>query len=149
MDKKRSVELGFLGINIWRLRSKDTRLCFGNTNQMAAFIVKMAQHLIPRHVGSAQVWLHLHQTDSDSRHQNWLHIRPECHLCHPATLWEPMLSTSKVCYPVICIYMLLFPALNFAILMNIPRIVSVIKILIQICWLMKAHPLVCTLSALW
>jgi len=45
--------------------------------------------------------------------------------------------------------MLLFPAFNFAIMIYLPRIASMMKILFQICGMMKKHPLVSTLSAAW
>jgi hypothetical protein len=34
-------------------------------------------------------------------------------------------------------------------LMYMPRIASTIQIVIQICWLMKEHPLASTLSTVW
>jgi len=56
---------------------------------------------------------------------------------------------STVCLPDMRIYKLLFPTLIFSILMHMPRIASAIKILFQICGLMREHPLVSTLSAVW
>jgi len=47
------------------------------------------------------------------------------------------------------IHIYLFPVLNFLLLMHLPRIASTIQISIHICWLMKEHPLVSTLSAVW
>jgi len=48
----------------------------------------------------------------------------------------------------VCIHTPL-PLFRFSILMHLPSIASVIQIWVQICWLMKKHPLVCTLSAPW
>jgi len=42
------VGFSFLCIKMWRLRWKDTRLCFGKINRMAAFLAIMAQHRLPR-----------------------------------------------------------------------------------------------------
>jgi len=41
------------------------------------------------------------------------------------------------------------PSAEFSLLMYLPRIASMIQILFQICWLMKEHPLISTLSAVW
>ena len=134
---------------MWRLWWKDTQLCFGKIKQTAAFLPKMAQHRIPRHSGGAKARMNLHRSDSDSRHQNRRHIRPEHCLCHLVTMTELTCPKLKVWHPDMCISILLFPARNFSIMMYMPRIASAIKILIQICWLIKEHPLVCTLSAVW
>jgi len=109
----------------------------------------MAQHRIPRHAGDAKSRVQRIQSDSDSRHQHRRHIHPKCHLFHPATMRQLMSRKSEVYHPDMCIYIRLFPVLNFSILMHMPRIASAIKILIQICWLIKKHPLVSTLSAAW
>jgi len=128
---------------------KDTRLRFRKIEPIAAFPAILAQHRIPRHARGANAWVHLHRSNSDSRHQIRPHIRPGCRLCHLVWLRELMMPRSRVCHPDRCIYILLFPAFNFSILRHIPTIASTIKILIQICWLMKQHPLIITLSAVW
>jgi len=104
---------------------------------------------IPRHGGDAKIRVHLRPNDSDRLHQNWPRIYVKRHLFHLVTMRQLTYPKSKVCHPDICIYILLLSVLNFEILMHTPRITSVIKILIQICWLMKEHPLVSTLSAAW
>jgi len=134
---------------MWRLRWKDTWLCHGKIRRTAAFLAKMAQNRIPRHTGDTKAWVHLHQSVSDSWHQNRCHIHLKCHFFHLVTLRQITYPKSKVCHPDICIYILLFPVLNVQILMHMPKIASVIKILIQICWLMKGHPQVSPLSAAW
>jgi len=104
---------------------------------------------IPRHGGDAKLRVHLRPSDSDRLHQNWRRIYVKRHLFHLVTMRQLTYPKSKVCHPDICIYILLLSVLNFEILMHTPRITSVIKILIQICWLMMEHPLVSTLSAAW
>jgi len=99
----------------------------------------MAIQSIGRYAGGAMEWVHLPQT--------LRHLRLQCHLHHRVTIRELKVPESTVCHPDICIYLLLFPMLNLLILMHIPRISSAIKIIFQICWLMKEHPLVSTLSA--
>ena len=84
-----------------------------------------------------------------SRLQNWHPSHPNRHLFHPVTMTQLITPKSKMCHPDMCISIPLFPVLNFSILMQMPRIASVLKILIQICWLKKEHPLVSTLSAAW
>jgi len=146
---RRSTECSLLGMKMWRLQWKDTQLCIGTIKRTAAFLAKIAQHKIPKHAGGAEAWVQLHQSDLDSWHQNWHHIRPERHLGHSVIMRELMYPKSKVCHRDMCIYILLFPVLNFSILMHMPRIASVTMISIQICGLMKEHPLVSTLSAAW
>jgi len=62
---------------------------------------------------------------------------------------RPNHYTTGPLHPDMCIYILLFPTLNFSVLITMPRIESAIKILFQICYLMKQHLLVSTLSAAW
>jgi len=107
----------------------------------AACLTKVAPQKIHRHAGGAVEWVHLHQ--------NQLHLRPECHPRHLVAVGELQAPKWKVCHPDMCIYIHLFPRLNFAIYMHMPRIASMIKIVFQICWLTKNHPLVSTLSAEW
>jgi len=132
-----------------RLRWKDTRLCFGTITLTAVFLGNMAQHRIPRDTGGTEAWVHLQQSNSDSQHQSRRCIRLECHLCHLVTIMERTLLKSKLCHPDMCIYILLFPALDSSILMRMPRIASAIQIWIQICWLRKEHPMISTQSAAW
>jgi len=56
---------------------------------------------------------------------------------------------SAVCLPDIPIYMIRLWSFIFWILMYMPMIASTIKISFLICWLMKEHPLVGILSAVW
>jgi len=58
-------------------------------------------------------------------------------------------SKSSICQPDMPIHIHLFPVLNCWLSMHLPRIASTIQILIQICRLMKQHPLVSTLSGVW
>jgi len=115
----------------------------------------MAPQRIRRHAGDAQEQVHLYRNNADSRLQSWRHNWPECHLCpechghHPVTLPELNVPKSSICWPDICMHIPVHPPLNFLHLMHMPRIASMIQILIQICWLMMEHPLVCTLSAVW
>jgi len=148
-EKRRSGELSFLGMKMWRLRWKDTRLCFGNIRQTTAFLAEIAQHRIPRHTGDAMARVHLPWSNSDSWNQNQRHSPPKPQFIQPVTMSQLICPQSKVCHPDFCIYIVLFPVVNFSIMMHMPRIASVIKIWIQICWLMKEHPLVSTLSAAW
>jgi len=141
--------LGFQGMKMWRLRRKDSQLWLVKLKWMPAFLDQMAQYSICSNAEGAKAWVHLDETDSGSWHQNRRHIHPECHLYHLVTLREPTLPKSKVCHLDMCIYILHFPVLNFSILMHMPRITSTMKILFQICWLMKEHPQIITLSAVW
>jgi len=104
----------------------------------------MAHKRICRHAGGARAQVHLHR--------NQHHVRPELHLRqlhHLVILHELQVPKSKVCHPDMGIYILSFPTLNVSILMHMPRIASAIKILFQICWVMKEHPLVSTLFTAW
>ena len=92
----------------------------------------MARQRIRRHAGGTMDPAHLHQ--------NWLHLHQECHLCPERLLchlvtgrkWKVM--KLKVCHPGVCIYILLFPILNFPSILHMPRIASAIKSIFQICW---------------
>jgi len=134
---------------MWRLRWKGTWLCFGKIRRTADFLAKMAQHRIPRHAGGPKAWVHLPQSNSDSWQQNLRHGHSTRHLFLPVTMRQLIYPKSKVCQPHMCIYILLLPVLKFSIMMHMPPIASVIQILFQICWLLKEHPLVGTLSAVW
>jgi len=147
--KRRCSKWSFRGMTMWRLWWKDTRLCLEKIKRTAAFLANMAQHRIPRNTGGAKAWVTVQESNWESRHQNRRHICLERHQCHLVTMKELTYLNSKVCHPDMCIWILLFPALNFSLLMHMPRIASAIKILIQICWLMGQYPLVSTLSAVW
>jgi len=152
MPKSKTIgsgELSFLGIPMWRPQWKHTRLWFVKIKWTAAFLAKMAQKSISRHTGGRKECVHLHDTDTDTWHPNQSPLNPECHLLHPVTMWQLKLPELMVCYSDMCIYILLFPTLNFSMLMCRGRIASAIKILFQTCWLMKKHLLVSTLSAVW
>jgi len=131
----------FCGHQRWRLRWKDTRQWFEKIRWTAAFHSKMAHQRICRHTWGGEARVHLDQIR--------LHLRPECHLCHLVIMRERQVPKSKLCHPDMCINILPFPTINFSILIHMPRIASTIKIFVQICQLMKEHPLVSTLSAAW
>jgi len=59
----------------------------------------------------------------------------------------PKVPKSQICPPDMNINMLPLLALNFSIMIHMPRIANMMKILFQICGMMKEHPLVSTLSA--
>jgi len=65
---------------------------------------------------------------------------------HSSRAQRPNLS---ICRPDMRIHTHLLAVLNSLRWMLLPRIASTIQISIQICWLMKEHPLVSTLSAVW
>jgi len=94
-----------------------------------------------RHAGGAEVRVH--------HNQNRRHLRPERHLRHMGIMSVLQVLKWKVCHPDMCIYILLFPALNFSILMHMATMASMIQILCDISWLMKEDPQVSTLSAAW
>jgi len=102
------------------------------TTQTAAFLAKITQQRIHIQAGGATEWVHLPQTDSDSRHQEKRQLLPDSYLRHPVTIRELNIPKSTMCHPDMCTHMLLFPTLNFAILMYMPRIATGIKILFQI-----------------
>ena len=145
--KRGSVELSFLSMKMWRLQYRNTWLWFVKHTRTAAILANMAKQRILRHAGGTRERVHIQQTNAVSWHLNWRHLRPELHLHHLVTMGDPKLPQSKARHPDMCIYILLFPNLNFAILMQRPRMASTIKIIIMICWPMKEHPLVSTLSA--
>ena len=134
---------------MWRLRWKDTQLCCGKIRQTAAILTTMAQHRIPTQAGDAEARVHLHQSKSDSRQRNRRHILPKRHLFHRVTMRQLTYPKSQVCHPAMYVSILLSPLLNLSIMVHMPRIACMIKISIQICWLMKEHTLVNTLSAAW
>jgi len=118
-ENRRSTELSFRAMKMWRLRWKDNWPCFRKVKLTAAFLAKLTQHRIPRHAGGAKAWVHLHQYDSDSQHQNWRNIRLAPHLCHPVPIRELRLPISKVFHPDMWLYLLLFPVLNISIRISV------------------------------
>jgi len=142
-------EFSFLCIGSWRLRLQGRWLWFIKITRTAAFLPITSQQIRRRQAGGTLDLVHLHQTNADSEDQDWCHIYPERHLHHPVATREPMVPKSKVCHLDMCIYWLLFPAMHLSILMHMPRIASMIKILFQICRLMKKHPLDSTLPTAW
>jgi len=82
-------------------------------------------------------------------HQIWRHLHLERDQSQLVTLREFKVPKTTECHLDMCIWILLCPALNFTILMHMPRIASAIKILIQICWLIKEHPLLSKLYGVW
>jgi len=93
---------------------------------------------IHRHAGDPKAQMHLHHEGR--------HLGLERHLRHLKTMRA---LKGQEWHPVMCIYILPFPALDLSILIHIPRITCAIKVLFQICWLMMVHPQVSTLSAAW
>jgi len=112
-----------------------------NIKWTAAFLAKTAQQKIHRHTAGTKEQVHLYQ--------NLRHHRLKRHLHHLETVRVLKIPKLKLCLPDICIYILLFPTHNFSILMYMQRIASPIKILFQICWLMKEHLRVSRLTAAW
>jgi len=130
-----------LGIKWGRLWCKHTLQWFGNIQPMAAFHATTVPQGMDRCNAIAKVRL--------NHHQNQRHIRPERHLHHLATEREVKVMKQKVCHPDMCIYILLFPMLNFSIMIHMPSFTSTTKIVCQTCSLRKAHPLISTLSVVW
>jgi len=143
-----SGELCFLAIEKWRLPPKDTLLYFIKTTWMAAFLAKLAQPRVRRHARGTKDRVHLNPSNAASQHQLQCHLCPEHHLRHPVTMSKFNFPKLTMCHPNMHIHMLLFLMPNFSILMYMPRIASTRKISFQICWVMKAHPLVSALSAM-
>jgi len=148
-EKRTSGLSSSLGITMWRLWKKNTRLCFLKTTRPDAFIAEMAPQRIRRHDGDPKDQSHLHPTNTDSRLLSWRHLCLQCHPRQLETIRELNIPKSSICRPDMCIHIHIFPVMKFSLLMHLPRIASKIPILIQICWLMKEHPLVSTLSAVW
>jgi len=101
----------------------------------------MATQVIHRPAGGTKASVQLHHSRQ--------HRGPDHYLRHLITVRELKALKQMVCHPDICIYIFRFPALDFSILIHMPRITCTIKFLFQICWLMKVHPLVGALSAAW
>jgi hypothetical protein len=59
----------------------------------------------------------------------------------------PNVPQSQICQPYLNINLLLFLALNFSIMMNMPWIASSVVMLLKICRMLKEHPWVSSLSA--
>ena len=152
-EKKRSGVLSFLGITRWRLWKKDTWLCFVKTKRPGALLAKIAPDKIPRHAGDANEQVHLRPTDAESRCQSRLqsrrHLSQEYHPPQPVTRLELNVSKSLLFRPDMRIHIHQFHVLNYLPFIDLPRIASTIQIMIQICCLIKEHPLVSTLSAVW
>jgi len=138
-EKRTSEELSFLGIKKWRVLRKVTRQWFMKITQTAAFLARTVQYRIRRHAWGPKELVYLYL--------NGHHLGLERHPRHLVRMTELKILKPMVCHPDMCIYILLFRTLNFSILMHMPRISSTIKVLFQICSLMKDHPLVSTLSA--
>jgi len=105
----------------------------------------MARKRVRRHDSDAKEQEHLHRTDADRRR----HLCPKHHL--PQLVTVPRLNVPKLVIgrPDMRILVQLFPVLELLLAMLLPRIASKIQILILICRLIKEHPLVGTLSAVW
>jgi len=133
--------LSYLGITRWRLQYEDPWLCFSKTTWADSILAKMAPYRIRRHDGDTNDPAHLHPTDADIRLQNRCHLCPRCHPHKLVTIPLCNIPKSSICRPDMRIHIYLFPVLDFLLLKHLPRIASMIQILIQICWLMKEHPL--------
>jgi len=118
-------------------------------NQTDACLAKMALQRIQGKVGGAKEQVHLVKSDANSRHQNKCHLHLERHLRQPVKIMALKVLQLQICLPDMYLNLHLSPALNFSIMMHLPKIVSTMKILFQICGLMKQHPLVSTVSAAW
>jgi len=146
-EKRRSGVLSFLGITWSRMWQKVTRLWLVETIWPDAFLAKMALQHIRRHTGDRKGQVHLCPTKTDRWLQSGRHLCMEQYLPQPVTLLELNVPISLLRWPDLRIHILLNPVLNSLLLVHLPRIASRIQILIQICWLMKEHPPVSTLSA--
>ena len=87
-ENRRSGVLGFLGIKRWRLRLRDTQLCFVNTTFPDAFLATMAPQTICRHAVDAKEQVHLRPTYAGSRLQSRRHLCLEHHPPQPVTHLE-------------------------------------------------------------
>ena len=124
------------------LRYNNTRQCFIKTKRLAAFLAKLAPQSVCRNAGDSKDQVHLHPTNTESRHQSRLHPCPARHPPQPVNLAEHNIRKSSICWPNIPIHIQLFPRRKLVMMMRIP---STTPILIQICWLMK----VSTQSVVW
>jgi len=153
-EMRRSGVLSFWGITRWRLRYRKTPgYALSKPHAQMPSLPTWHHKNIRWHAGDAMVQVHLHPTDADSRLlsrlQSWVHLCRKHQPPQPVTLPQHNISKSPICRPDMCIDIYLFPVLNDSTLIHLPRIASTIQILIQICCLMKEHPLVITLSAVW
>jgi hypothetical protein len=82
-------------------------------------------------------------------HHNRRHLCLERHLNHLLTVSEVNALNYRVHHLDMCIYILHFTKLNISITIHMPRIASTMKILFQICGLLKGHLLVSTASDAW
>jgi len=140
-ENRRCGVLCFPGITRGTGQCKDIQQWFVTIKRTAAFLGKIAQQRIHRHAGGAKAQVHLHH--------NGRHLGPQCYLRHLMTVRELDGPKQKVCHPDMLIYIHRFPALDVSILIHLPRIAWAFKILFHICWLMKVHRQVSTLSAAW
>jgi hypothetical protein len=93
--------------------------------QAADLLAKMAHQRIYRQAGRAKAQVHLH-------HEG-LQLSPEPHLRHLMRVGELKAPKQKVCHPDMCIYILRFPALDYSIVIAMPRIACAKMIILQIC----------------
>jgi len=124
-------------------------LCFIKTTRPATFLAQMAQQIIRRHTRDAKKQVHLHLSDTHCRCHSRRHLCPARHTPYPGTNPEHKNPKLLICWPDMHIHIQLFAVLKFSILMHLLRIARTIQILIQICWLIMEHALVCTLSVVW
>jgi len=100
---------------------------------------QMAPQKIGRQPGDAKEQVHLHQTDTDSQLQSRPHLCLEWHLFmehhprHQVAIPGLKFPKSSICWPDMCIHILLNPALKMLLLIQMPRIASTIQVWIQIC----------------
>lgn len=105
----------------------------------------MAPQWIRSHDWDAKESVHIHLPDPDGR----------CNLClklpqpQRVTILELNIPKWLIWQPAVHIHIHCIAVPNFLRLINLPRAARKIQILIKIYWLMKKHPLVCALSAIW
>jgi hypothetical protein len=99
--------------------------------QPAALHAEMVQQSITRDAGGAKEQPHLQQNRRHLCPEG--HLRLACHLRHKVSLRETKVINWLVCHPGVCICILHSQTISFAIIIHLPRIVSVIKILFEIC----------------
>jgi hypothetical protein len=103
------------------------------TTLMADVLPNLALQIIHRPAGGSKTPVHIHPTNTNSRHQKQLNLSLERHLHYPVLIRNLQISNSTTCHPDMYIHILLFLALKFSIWMNMSRVARTILILIRIC----------------
>lgn len=128
-DNWASRQWRFLCIGRWRLQWNDTLQWSVNVIWTAAFLPKMRQHRFRRYAQGGQQPGYPHQTDTDCQHQDRHHLHLKCHLYHLVRMTECKVSKLNVCHADMYIHLLLFPTLNFSILLCVGWTVYMINII--------------------